>query len=330
MIAPMAEPRLALALQGGGAFGALTWGVLDRLLDEPRLRITAASGASAGAMNAVALAHGWAGGGRAGAQQALAGFWHGVAESAAPLQGSAGGTEWLIGLSRWLTPQQWNPLDLNPLRALVRRQFDFERLRRASPLRLFVSATHVATGRVQVFTERELEAEHLLASACLPLLHHPVTIGGETFWDGGYGANPALDPLVHATDATDLLWVPLLPRTRPLPPASAESIRARLAELQFGAGVQREWQLLAAATARARGRWWALGSDRRLRRLHWHRVDTDLAAADLPAARAADASLAFLESLRDRGRALADAWLRQHGAALGRRSSLDLAAAFGG
>ncbi|MFZ5541018.1 MAG: patatin-like phospholipase family protein [Pseudomonadota bacterium] len=335
----MRKHRINLALQGGGALGAITWGVLDRLLEEPDIAIEGASGASAGAMNAVALAHGWAEDGVAGARRALAAFWTAIGEASYAVQlpftpslpagFSHSPATFLLGLTRFFSPQQMNPFDINPMRAIVRQQFDFERLRRASPVRLFVAATHVRSGSLRVFTERELTAEHLLASACLPTLQRAVVIDGDDYWDGGYTGNPPVYPLVYDCAAADLLIVMLLPRERGETPTSADGIRARLTEIHFNAAFLREMRGLALARERARRGWWPFGLERRLRALRFHVIDAEDFLRELDGAKAMNTSLAFLRELRDEGRARAEAWLAQHRASLGRRSSADIATLFG-
>lgn len=335
----MPKHRINLALQGGGALGAITWGVLDRLLEEPGISFEGVSGASAGAMNAVALAHGWAEGGAEGARRALAAFWTAIGEASYAVQlpftpslpaGFAHSpATFLLGLTRFFSPQEINPFDINPLRAIVKQQFDFERLRRASPVRLFVAATHVRRGSLRVFTERELTAEHLLASACLPTLHHAVVIDGEDYWDGGYTGNPPVYPLVYDCEAADLLIVMLLPRERTGTPSSVEGIRARLTEIHFNAAFLREMRGLALARERARGGWWPFGLERRLRALRFHVIDSEDLLRELDGGKALNTSLAFLHELRDEGRARADTWLAAHRASLGRRSSADIATLFG-
>jgi NTE family protein len=181
-------PSLNLALQGGGAHGAFTWGVLDRLLEAGRFRYEGISGTSAGAINAVVLASGWLAGGAAGAQASLAALWHQVAEMACPLHRSGLPHAALDATTQLLSPYQLNPLDINPLRDLLERLVDFERLRRDRSLKLFIAATTLRTGTLRMFENRELSADAVLASACLPWLHQAVEIEGEAYWDGGYSA----------------------------------------------------------------------------------------------------------------------------------------------
>lgn len=193
-------------------------------------------------------------------------------------------------------------------------------------MRLFVAATHVRTGSLRVFRDSELTAEHLLASACLPTLHHAVVIDGEDYWDGGYTGNPPVYPLVYDCAACDLLIVMLLPRERAGTPSSAEAIRARLTEIHFNAAFLSEMRAL--VLARKRGGWWPFGPERRLRALRFHLIDSEDLVRELDGAKAMNTSLAFLHELRDEGRARADAWLAAHRASLGRRSSADIATLF--
>ncbi len=204
-------PRLSLALQGGGSFGAFTWGVLDRLLEEPSITFDTVSGTSAGAINAVLLADGLAAGGPRVARAKLAHFWERLSRTAAfgPFgaaagfaPGAAAGT--FSFWTRLLSPYQYNPLDLNPLRALLNEEVDFERLRHTAPIGLLIAATRVCDGRARIFSNAEINADAVLASASLPLYHHAVTIDDVAYWDGGYSANPPLLDLVAASQAPDV------------------------------------------------------------------------------------------------------------------------------
>jgi NTE family protein len=333
---------IKLALQGGGAHGAYTWGVLDALLERAgALRVAAASGASAGAMNALVLAHGLAAGGADGARAALARFWHAVAEGGAPfawlLDGDslhAAPRAWLHWTTTLLAPTQWNPMALNPLRDILLEQIDFERLRKQrDALPLFIAATHAASGRLRLFTNRELSVEAALASACLPTLHHTVTIDGEPYWDGAYAANPALFPLICdlGRDAgDDLLLVLLAPlEHEPRLPSSADDIRERTIDIAFNATFLREARMLAEVERRSRNTAWLRRGplERSVARQRWHLID---GGADLAALKRDSKLIAhrpLLERLRDLGRERALRWL--DGPALGRRSSLDLGLTFG-
>jgi NTE family protein len=330
---------LSLALQGGGAHGAFTWGVLDALLEHGAHPVQAISGTSAGAVNAVALAHGWLEGGREGARAALDRLWTALGTQV-PFEWWTVGDGETIGLApaaralmhwaRYVSPYQFNPLDLNPLRELLRAQIDFERLRDASAMRLFIAATHANSGRLRVFRTRELSAEVVLASACLPTLHHAVEIDGEPYWDGGYTANPALFPLVMNARPADVLIVMLSPMRHEQAPRSASEIQERALEIAFNATFLREARLLGEAQELARRSWWPLGRlERRLRRLRLHLIDSHPLLGQLRAETKLIAHLPFLQRLRDEGRARARQWLATHGARIGRDASVDLAQVFG-
>jgi NTE family protein len=326
-------PRLGLALQGGGAHGAFTWGVLDALLEDGRFPIAAISGTSAGAMNAIALAQGLMTGGMEGGRESLRRFWSAVGKQV-PFDlftvgqvgspGLAPAARMFMQWAQKLSPSQLNPLGLNPLRDVLTAQIDFERLRRESPVQLFIAATHANSGRLRLFGTTELSADVALASACLPTMSQAVVIDGEPYWDGGYSANPALFPLVRS-GVPDLLIVSLNPMRYDAVPVTAEEIRARALEFAFNAGFLREAVLLAESCAEARRSALSFGRlERRLRRLRTHLIDADDHLTTLPGETRLIAHLPFLESLRDRGRERAQAWLATHGAQVGHESSADL------
>jgi NTE family protein len=328
-------PAVSLALQGGGAHGAFTWGVLDALL-ERGVDTAAASGASAGAINAVVLAHGLNEGGPDGARAALRRFWQAVAEGVPPLWHVPGDPPQLapaarvwLAWSRWLAPSQLNPLNLNPLRDILATQIDFGRLRATPGMALFVAATEVTRGRLTLVRRRELTLDAVLASAALPQVAHAVVLDGRPHWDGAFSANPALWPLVRELDCDDLLLVTLSPLRAAEEPAGAEAIAARVTEIAFTAPFLREARWLAELQADAGRRWPRMGIDRRLARLRWHLIDADDALAHLPGSTRLVPDRAFIEKLFDAGRARASRWFDADAAALGRRSSLDALRAFG-
>ncbi len=302
--------RIALALQGGGSHGAFTWGVLDRLLADDRIRIEAASGASAGAVNAALLAHGLAQDGHAGAQAALREFWQRLSEQAIAAPDYA--LRAMLMMTRWLAPPQWNPLDLNPLRAMLAEAIDFERVRSASPIRLFVAATRVDTGTLRVFHEGELSLDALLASACLPWLHHTIEIDGVAYWDGGLAANPPLYSLIDHCAADDLVLVTMHPARRAVAPTRADEIHARLAEIGFTAAFFAELQGVLSARRAARRQWLPIGrATRRLRRLRVHVIDGGDLTAELPAASRMNLERALIDRLFEHGRARAGEWIER-------------------
>lgn len=335
---------LDLALQGGGAHGAFTWGVLDALLEDGRLDLDGLSGTSAGAMNAVVLAHGWMAGGREGARAALRRFWTALADTM-PVditrEDAEGGVhlapavKWWMAWAHWMTPAQLNPLDVNPLRELLAGQVDFERLRRDCPLRLFVAATHADSGRLRLFGTHELSVDAVLASACLPTVFHAPRIDGQTYWDGGYAANPAVFPLLEDARSHDTLLVLLSPLEWPAvqPTDTARELHARVAEIAFTAAFRREMQGVVRERARRVRRPWhrwlprALSGAEPASRFHLIEAGPELQhlAGDTRLA----VSARLFESLHQLGRASAERWLAQHLDAVGRHDSVDLAAKFG-
>src|SRR5215510_5067556 len=222
-----------LALQGGGSHGAFTWGVLDRLLEEPWLRIDGISGTSAGAMNAVVLADGFMQGGGNGARAALEGFWRKVSDAALLSPFQRGPLDILMGrwtldssptfiamdlMARLFSPYDLNPGGVNPLRDILAKCVDFSRIANSS-IKLFVTATNVRTGRGHVFRNADLTPDVLLASACLPTLFQAIEIDGEYYWDGGFAGNPTITPLIRECTSRDTILVPINPLERPGPPA---------------------------------------------------------------------------------------------------------------
>jgi NTE family protein len=323
-----------LALQGGGSHGAFTWGVLDRLLEETRLRIVAISGTSAGAMNAAVLADGWTEGGAAGARAALDRYWERVSRAAvfSPLRPSP--LDRLIGrwtldtspayiamdlMSRLLSPYDLNPLGFNPLRRILAESIDFGRLAR-SPLKLFVTATSVRTGRGRIFRNAEITADVLLASACLPTLFQAIEIDGERYWDGGFAGNPTLTPLIRESEADDTILVQINPRERPEPPRTAAEILDRLNEISFNSPLMKELRMIALLHQVADP---GTGEGARWARMRTHRIMSDL-LGKIGASSKLNAEWDFVSMLREEGRRAAGEFLGAHIDDLGKRSSADL------
>jgi NTE family protein len=323
-----------LALQGGGSHGAFTWGVLDRLLEEPWLRIVAISGTSAGAMNAAVLADGWVEGGADGARAALDRYWRRVSRAAAfsPLQRSL----WDRLLGRWaldtspayiamdlasrvLSPYDLNPLGYNPLRKILAESIDFERLAR-SPIMLFITATNVRTGRGHIFRNGEISADVLLASACLPTMFRAIEIDGEAYWDGGFAGNPTITPLVRESEAHDTILVQINPRERPDTPRTASEILDRLNEISFNSPLTKELRMIALLRQVADP---GTGEGARWAQMRTHRIMTDM-LAQLGASSKLNAEWEFLTMLRAEGRRAASEFLEAHGDDLGKRSTADL------
>ncbi|VFR56910.1 Ferredoxin reductase [plant metagenome] len=326
---------LDFALQGGGAHGAFTWGVLDRFLEEPALEIDGISGTSAGAMNAVVLADGYMAGGAEGARQALETFWQRVSQAAllSPLRRTP--MDVLLGTwtldnspvylamdlaARLVSPYDLNPGAFNPLSGILDEVVDFDRLSH-SAIRLFVTATNVRTGRGRVFRNGEITPDALLASACLPTLFQAVEIDGEPYWDGGYSGNPTITPLVRECGCSDVVLVQINPVEREGAPHSAREIQNRLNEVSFNACLLKELRLIALMSqATDPGQ----GEARRWACMRMHRVGS-AAMDELGASSKLNAEWAFLCLLRDEGRRAAEDFLAGHREDIGRRGSLDLA-----
>src|SRR6516162_11864843 len=322
------------ALQGGGAHGSFIWGVLDRMLEEPWLRIDGISGTSAGAMNAAALAYGYTLNGAAGARAALEDFWRRVSQAAwlSPIQ--RGPLDVLLGrwtldnspayvaidmMSRLFSPYDLNLTGWNPLRKILTEGVDFERVAR-SPIKLFITATNVATGRARVFRNREITPEVLIASACLPTMFQAIEIEGDAYWDGGYSGNPTITPLVRECASQDTIIVPINPIERKGTPRAASEILNRLNEVAFNAVLLKELRMIAllrrvANPGDEEGEKWA--------RMRVHYVTNEI-MTELNASSKLIVEWDFFCLLRDEGRRAAQAFLERNAKDLGRRSTLDL------
>ena len=336
------RPRINLALQGGGAHGAFTWGVLDALLEDGRLDFEGISGTSAGAMNAICMAQGMMTGGPEGAREALARFWHAVAASS-PFSGAGNASgeppklapalKLMLQWTDYLSPEQLNPLDINPLRDILNEQIDFAQLRRENPLKLFIAATHANSGKLHIFRNKELSVDCVLASACLPTIHHTIEIAGEPYWDGGYSANPAVFPLAYQCDTPDILLILLTPLRYTETPVSAQDIRQRLLELSFNSTFLREMRMFAHLREEAStswlSRWLPVGRlERRIKHLRFHAISAEALLGELPAGSKLTVNLPFFERLRDSGRGHAQRWLDEHRSSVGERPTLELGKLF--
>ena len=322
------------ALQGGGAHGAFTWGVLDRLLEEPWLRIDGISGTSAGAMNAAVLVDGHAANGADGARAALENFWRRVSQAASlsPLQRTP--LDVLLGrwtldhspafiamdlMARLFSPYDLGPRGANPLRNILGELIDFDRLAQAS-IKLFITATNVRTGRGRVFRNAEITPDALMASACLPTLFQAIEIDGDSYWDGGYSGNPTITPLVRECASSDTILVQINPVERPGSPRTARDILNRLNEVSFNAVLLKELRMIAllrqvAQPDDSEHAKWA--------NMRIHRIFSEV-MVQLGYSSKLNAEWGFLCMLRDEGRRAGDAFLHDHHEDLGRRSTLDL------
>jgi len=323
-----------LALQGGGAHGAFTWGVLDRLVEESWLTFDGISGTSAGAMNAAVMASGHAHGGVEGAKAALEDFWKRVSDAArfspirrGPLEMLTG--QWTLDYSpmylaaemasRIFSPYDLNPSGSHPLRPILADVVDFDALA-ASPIRLFITATNVRTGAGHVFRNADITPDVLLASGCLPTMFQAVEIDGEFYWDGGYSGNPTITPLVRECRSHDTILVQINPVVRHDVPRSARDIMSRLNEVSFNAPLLKELRMIAllhkvADPGRGEGAQWAA--------MRIHRIATDR-VTELGSSSKSITEWRFLCGLRDEGRRTAELFLDAHSGDLGKRSTLDL------
>jgi NTE family protein len=337
--APQPKP-VNLALQGGGAHGAFTWGVLDALLEDGRVSFEGVSATSAGSLNAVVLAQGLRRNRADEARAALHDFWASVAEAASrgPLR-----TPWFaawIGdlplecsplywafetMTRAFSPYQLNPLNFNPLRSIIEACVDFEELRRTEGLKLHLCATNVQTGRIRLFDRPEASVDAVLASACLPNLFQAVEIDGAYFWDGGYMGNPAIYPLIYDSQTADVLIVHINPIVREGLPKTASEIANRVNEISFNSSLMREMRAIAFVTQLIEsgkvGR-----NEMKLMRIHSIRADALMARYGV--ASKADPEWGFLCELRDLGRIETQSWLARHFESIGRASTVDIQAEF--
>ena len=331
-----------LALQGGGAHGAFTWGVLDRLLEDDNIGIEGISGTSAGAINAAVLAQGHLKGGAAGARAELDRFWHRISEIGliSPIHrgwleravGSWNIDEspsaiWVNQLSQLVSPYQLNPLNLSPLRDLLASMLDWTSLTGADAIKLFIAATNVRTGKVRIFDRHELNLDALLASACLPQVFQAVVIEGEAYWDGGYMGNPSLWPLIYHCASRDVVLVQINPLTRDGVPRTAAEITNRLNEITFNASLMSEMRAIAfvARLIAADGKHPEVA---RLKHMLIHMIEAEAAMESLGVASKMNTDLDFLLYLKALGRRTAGRWLEQNFAALDRYSSIDIRKVF--
>jgi NTE family protein len=331
-----APPRkkINLALQGGGAHGAFTWGVLDKLLEDGRLQFDGLSGTSAGAMNAVSLAEGFRKGGVPGARDQLGKFWRASSLDGglAPVQRNV--VEGMINFwnatpiatlfqqaAGMLSPTEMNPLNLNPLRGVLSAQVDFEALRACDGLKLFIAATNVESGKVRVFHRPELTIDMVLASACLPTVFRAVMIDGVPYWDGGFMGNPVLFPFFYETETCDVVLVQINPIERKGTPDTVAEILGRIDEITFNSALLQEFRAIDfVARLIAEGR--LKGTNYKSIRLHVIEAQDELNKFGASSRMRSDYD--FFVQLRDIGRAAAQKFLDAHFDAIGVKGTLDI------
>ena len=345
----MAKPKrkkINLAFQGGGAHGAVTWGVADRLLEDDRLAIDAISGCSAGAVNAAAVAYGLHKGGTEGARETLDALWKRISEAgqyfspvrAHPFPAALGGADlvnaWTYqafdAVTRTLSPYQLNPFDINPLRDILEDCIDFESLRTCDVVKLFIAATNVRSGKVQVFETGDISTDVVCASTCLPFLFKAVEIDGEHYWDGGYMGNPVLFPFFYEAESSDIVIVHVNPIEREELPKTAPDIMNRVNEISFNSSLMRELRAISFVHKLLDDGWIKEEYRDRLRDIRIHSIRSDKAMADYDISTKFRTDWKFLSELKAKGRAIAEDWLAADCDALGARSSVDLRAMFDG
>jgi len=332
------QQGLNLALEGGGAHGAFTWGVLDRLLEDASLDIAWISATSAGAVNAVALAAGLLEDGRDGARARLRAVWEAVAKAGVPDLLRL--NPWLASLSRSNTlaqmaqlfsPYDFNPLGFDPLRKLLEEHIDFAGLRKTAGPELLIAATALSSGRPRLFRRSEVTVEAVLASACLPMLHHAVVIDGQAYWDGGFSANPDLVTLGRESPEADTLIVRLSALDANGVPTSAREIAGRVNQLTFMQPMLRDVEVIEAVRRNhGQSRWRRPRSDAdaRLARHRFHLIEAGRFTGALAPESRAKPDIELLTYLFEAGRSETEKWLARHRVSIGRNATVDLAARF--
>jgi NTE family protein len=342
----MEAKSINLALQGGGAHGAFTWGVLDRLVEDSRLKFEGISATSTGAMNGAVFAYGYTTGGRKGAQQALEQFWLRVSRAASPHvfrtnngEPSAAESLWsdywrtywrlfsplfaaLARVTYLVSPYEFNPLNINPLKSVLEESVDFAVLRRRDcAVKLYLAATNVRNGKIRIFENGEMNTERVLASACLPTIFQAVEVDGEHYWNGGYIGNPALFPLIYNCTSRDIVVVHINPLERRDLPRSAFEILNRINEISFNSALMREMRVIGFITKLIDD---GVASGQALPRVLMHAIWADEVTTKLGMASMFQAHWDFLRWLRDTGRRYADQWLAANFYRLGKESTVDV------
>lgn len=336
------KKRISIAMQGGGAHGAFTWGVLDRLLQEKDLIIEGVSGTSAGGMNAMAVAQGVMDGGNEGARALMSKYWHINAEAGKSSIFKPGVLDVLAGkytmhnspgflffdfLSKIMSPYQMNPLGTNPLKDIVNEIFDFDKLNEFDGVKVFLAATHVYTGKLKVFSNmnKELSAEALLATACLPTLFAAVMVKGEYYWDGGYIGNPVIYPLIYNCETPDIMLLKLNPTHRNRLPITAAEISDRMNEITNNTSIMREMRSMHFITKLIDEGYVEPG---KLKRCYVHLIEDEAVFQDLGWSSKLNTDMDFLQHLFEAGRVATDKWLEKNYDKIGKQSTAPVAEEF--
>ena len=334
------KKHITLALQGGGAHGAFTWGVLEGLMEDGRIHIEGISGTSAGAVNGTVFVDGFIRGGADGALSNLRAFWESVSEAGfqnmlSLMPSAAAQHMWNLDdtgafalfdlVTRMFSPYELNPFDINPLRDILSRMIDFESMRRHRDIKLFVTATNVKTCKPKVFKTTEMSVDVLLASACVPLLFKAVEVDGEHYWDGGYMGNPSIYPLIQNCHSKDVVIIQINPLQRSEVPTKSRDILNRITELSFNSSLVREMRGFATITALIDS---GKLTDDRYSKVHFHMIEPDEDLSAMGVSSKFNTEWRFLEFLHEMGFKTARKWLASNFDALNSRSSVDVFATF--
>lgn len=334
----MQKKSINLALQGGGAHGAFTWGILDKFLERKCFNIEGISSTSAGSMNAVILASGMVDGGNEGARKALHDFWKTMSDYGQrfgltastpldvllrPMLHNPLSFTLFSAMTGSLSPYQFNPLNYHPIRDVLLETVDIEKVKKNSTIKLFICATNVQTGKIHIFNQDELSIDAILASACLPKLFQAVEIDNEYYWDGGYLGNPAIFPLIYNTISPDIVILHTVPIVNQALPDTVMEIDARLRQISFNSSLMREMRAIAFVSKLIGDGWIKKEHEHKLKKIHMHCVRADKALGNLPLSSVYVADWNFLLSLRDLGRAEADIWLDKHFDSIGKETTID-------
>ena len=334
------KKKVNIALQGGGAHGALAWGILDALLEDGRIEVEGFTATSAGTMNALAFVQGMQEGGVDGARAKMEHFWWEISKAGiffSPVHGNP--IERFLGLgsgenpfsyfmfdsiTRLFSPYQFNPLDINPLRTVIDETIDFDKIKSCNKVKLFISATNVRSGKVHIFRNDDITLDVALASSCLPFLFKAVEINGDHYWDGGYSGNPALYPLFYQTESNDIILIHLNPLYREEIPVTAPAIMNRLNEVSFNASLLKELRAIAFVKKLIEHDMIKDEYKHMYKDLLVHSVRADDMMKDFSVASKFETDWDFLITLRDAGREGMKLWLEEHFDNIGERASVDL------
>lgn len=332
------KKRICLALQGGGAYGALTWGILDRLLEDKRLEIDAVSATSAGSVNAIIVVDGMIKGGAQGARLALNDFWYTLSQYGAyfsPVRQTLPETlshhdivaqatfTYFDAISRIFSPYTLNPFNFNILRLILSERIDFEKVRNNNIIKLFLCATNVETGKLKIFENNEISVEAVLASSCLPHLSQAVEINDEFYWDGGFLGNPAIFPLIYNSQVDDIVIISNNPIVRNNVPMSSQEIANRTNEISFNSSLIRELRAISFITSILDAGWIKDEYKEKIRRKYTHLIRSDETMNQFTLLNKYKWQLEFLSHLRDLGQMLADEWLENNFDHIGKKSTID-------